>query len=136
MRLVARFYVLDRPDRRQLLLLGVASNQQLVGHLAADYAGGRMLDIQVEVCPPALVPVPPVGAIAGRGTAAPGRGGFGLGPAMAGGAVGHGQQATREGPAVGRGEAAEGRGGGARGRGCAGSSGGVAASGRGSAAHL
>ena len=44
-RQVARFYVLDRPDRWQLLPLGVGSDQQLVGHLAADYAGGRMPDI-------------------------------------------------------------------------------------------
>ena len=41
----ARFYVLGRPDRSWLLPLGVASDQQLVGHIAADYAGGRMLDI-------------------------------------------------------------------------------------------
>ena len=35
----------------------MASDQQLVGLLAADSARGRMLVIQVEVCPPELVPV-------------------------------------------------------------------------------
>jgi len=110
-RQVVRVYVLDRPDSWQLLPLGVASDQQLVGYIAADYAGGHMLDIQVEVCPPGLVPVPAVVAIAGCGRAAPGRGGSGLGPARAGGAVGRRQQGAREGRAVGRGGAAEGRGG-------------------------
>jgi len=79
-----------------------------------------MLDIQVEVCPSGFVPVPAVGAITGYGRAAPRRVGSGLGPPRAGGAVGHGQQAVRGGPAVARGGDTEGRGGAARGRGGAG----------------
>ena len=108
----------------------MASDQQLVGHIAADSAGGRMLDIQVEVCPHGLVPVRAVGAIAGRGRAAPGQGGLGLGSARAGGAVGHRQQGARGGQAVGHGGAAKERGGAAGGRGRAGGLGGVATRGR------
>jgi len=135
-RQVARFYGLDRPDRWRLLPVGVASDQQLVWHIAAGYPGGRILKIQVEVCPPGLVPVPAVGAITGRRRAAPGRGGSGLGPARPGGAVGRRQQVARGGPSVGLGGAADGRGGAAGGQGRAGGSGGVAARGRGSAAGL
>jgi len=95
-----------------------------------------MLDIQVEVCPPELVPVPAVGAITGRGRAAPGRGGSGLGPARVSGGVGRRQQGARGGPIVGH------EGGAAGTRGCCWGSGrcrrlgGIAARGRGSAAGL
>ncbi|KAF8425789.1 hypothetical protein BGX38DRAFT_1279144 [Terfezia claveryi] len=69
-RQISRFYVLDRPDRWRVHPLGVDNDPELARHITADYFGGNMLDLQVEVCPPALVPAAAAGAIAGRGGAA------------------------------------------------------------------
>jgi len=98
----------------------VASDQQLVGHVAADYVGGRIVDIQVEVYPLGLGPVLAVGAIVGRGRAAPVQAGSSLGSGRAGGAIGHGQAGAHGGPTVGCGGAGERQGGAAKGQGRAG----------------
>ena len=85
----------------------MASDQQLVMHVAAHYTGEHMLDMQVEVCLPELVAVPAVGVIGGRGRAPPEQRGSSLCLGRAGGAVGRGQARAHLGPAVGPGGAGE-----------------------------
>ena len=52
-----------------------ANNIWVGGHAISDYHGGKMLDVEVELEPPGLVPIAGVaGSGAGRGGAAAGSG--------------------------------------------------------------
>jgi len=74
---MARFYVLDRPDRWTLVRAGADANFWLGTHIFTNYFPRRMMDIQVELMFTELGAGPAICRLGpwGGGTSSGGQGG-------------------------------------------------------------